>query len=966
MESNLMFIFINILLIVATALIITTSVKNRALGFILSLFFGLIITLQISSIYVGGTLIDYRFYYHFNTNDILKMQDLYLNQVMLFFLSLSLFTFFLFWLKNKIEHFSFFSKKYIKYILLSFCILIMSFKNGAVSNIWNTIEILSSANTGFKDSAHDLGIHDYISSNNIEAEKGKNIIIISLESFEKGFISDSYSHLTPHLRSLASKWNYYDMQPNSGSNWTSGSLYTYLTGFPAFFRGQGNDIFKNSYYSEVTGISHVLKAAGYNMTYLTGDAEFSGTEDLLRAFEITDIIDHRNLKDKYEVGPSYGIHDKDLFEEAKNQLKTKLSTKQPFGLFISTMSTHNPDGVYDKRMEGLVAKQNSQLEFMVSAVDLMVGDFVKFLDKEGILANSVVFIFPDHLKMGDASLFNNTGKRELYVITNATKKDISSATNDLYQVDLPKLILEGAQIKTNARFFSDYIKGDKEKYITDNVSKITSFNTAGLNRKDIWTGDLHVTLIDTLFIEIKFGETIKKIMLDTLKDRAAVIHFSPEMRLDTIKYTDRKKRITYEKPGLTLSLYTNANSLITYLKDGLKMPIIKIDKKHVVYNTSDLNALSSLPEEPKREFVYWEYAFPIHVEFESKKPYSETQISLPHAIYEGFIELEYDCTEESKPFVILFDDPYAPEKIALHNEIEKSKTIKKIKIPFRKFMEQPILIFRNWSEKGKFNIYNFNITGIGYGNGTEALIKTSHRDQYTKDKYRFIAHAGGSVKGKPYTNSLEALNESYKKGLRLFELDIIKTVDNKFVAAHDWDYWKKITKYSGKIPVSENEFLKHKIEGEFTPLNMELINKWFAEHPDAILVTDKVNEPKLFSQIFVDKKRLMMELFSLSSIQEGIKAGIRSAMVSENVLNEMGNTSEKLKKLRTLGSKNIAISRKYISSNLDFLMGLKKLGIKAYVFHVNFDEGKDENYVLNFEMDLVYGMYCDNWDFNVN
>ena len=61
------------------------------------------------------------------------------------------------------------------------------------------------------------------------------IIIISLESYEKGYLDSSMSNISPNLRQLKKEWTYFDMIPNAGSNWTSASLYTSLTGLPAFF-----------------------------------------------------------------------------------------------------------------------------------------------------------------------------------------------------------------------------------------------------------------------------------------------------------------------------------------------------------------------------------------------------------------------------------------------------------------------------------------------------------------------------------------------------------------------------------------------------------------------------------------------------------------------------------------------------------------------------------------------------------
>ena len=46
--------------------------------------------------------------------------------------------------------------------------------------------------------------------------------------------------------------------------------------------------------------------------------------------------------------------------------------------------------------------------------------------------------------------------------------------------------------------------------------------------------------------------------------------------------------------------------------------------------------------------------------------------------------------------------------------------------------------------------------------------------------------------GYKYLNVLEALDENYSKGFRLFELDLLLTSDNYIVAAHDWKNWRKL------------------------------------------------------------------------------------------------------------------------------------------------------------------------------
>ena len=224
-----------------------------------------------------------------------------------------------------------------------------------------------------------------------------------------------------------------------------------------------------------------------------------------------------------------------------------------------------------------------------------------------------------------------------------------------------------------------------------------------------------------------------------------------------------------------------------------------------------------------------------------------------------------------------------------------------------------------------------------------------------------IAHGGGSIDGYTYPNSLEALNLSYSKGCRLFELDIIETSDGTYVAAHDWVSYKSITDYEGVVdttPLSEEEFLLLKVYGKYTPLNMDLINRWFTIHPDAILVTDKVNEPAKFAKQLRFKSRTIMELFSWVAVEEALAEGI-TPMISDNLVFGVPDIEQRIE---DMGISHLAISRRYIDKNKDFLKGLKDKGVKTYVFHVNFDEGKDEMYVINNELDYVHGLYADNVD----
>ncbi len=256
----------------------------------------------------------------------------------------------------------------------------------------------------------------------------------------------------------------------------------------------------------------------------------------------------------------------------------------------------------------------------------------------------------------------------------------------------------------------------------------------------------------------------------------------------------------------------------------------------------------------------------------------------------------------------------------------------------------------------KYHLYDLYwlVTTADYKNKT---IQDNHTDT---DK--IIAHAGGQIDHYIYTNTLEALNKSYKKGFRLFELDIITTKDNYFVASHDWKRWRKQTNYKKTLPPTLEEFKKLKILNKYTSLDMQRINKWFAKHTDAILITDKVNRPLAFSKQFIDKNRLIMELFDWYAVKQALSLHIKAMPTGKIVRKLKMNIAKKLVDLKI---KQIALSRKYIDHYKPLLKQLKDHGIKTYAFNLDFKKGKDETYFYCNELNYFYGFYANQWDFTL-
>lgn len=103
---------------------------------------------------------------------------------------------------------------------------------------------------------------------------------------------------------------------------------------------------------------------------------------------------------------------------------------------------------------------------------------------------------------------------------------------------------------------------------------------------------------------------------------------------------------------------------------------------------------------------------------------------------------------------------------------------------------------------------------------------------------RLIAHGGGGIGRYTYTNSLEALNASYGRGLRFIELDFILTEDEHVVLLHDWT---ASVQRLFKMPPKRyrlDEFRQFDMIGDLHQMDLDDLFHWMRLHPDARIVTD--------------------------------------------------------------------------------------------------------------------------------
>ncbi len=227
----------------------------------------------------------------------------------------------------------------------------------------------------------------------------------------------------------------------------------------------------------------------------------------------------------------------------------------------------------------------------------------------------------------------------------------------------------------------------------------------------------------------------------------------------------------------------------------------------------------------------------------------------------------------------------------------------------------------------------------------------------------FIAHAGGGIDGKTYTNSLEAVNKSISNNFKLIELDLLVTDDNRIIAQHDYrvlegicdinifiDKKKKIKK---KILYKDFDNCKSIFDGKYTLLKEDKIIEIFENNKNLILVTDKIDDYSLIKNKFEFQDRLIVEVFTIKDYLKAKLYGIKNPMFlfTDGRRNIFYTTFFNIKL--------ISVSTANVKKYEKFFKYLLKNKVSIYSFSSN-----SENFNKKYIGSAITGVYTDFWDIN--
>ncbi len=581
----------------------------------------------------------------------------------------------------------------------------------------------------------------------------------------------------------------------------------------------------------------------------------------------------------------WGLYDDTLLDIAFERFLGLSKSTDRFALFLSTVDTHHPDG-YVARSCGAINFLNLYNDMLdsVKCADQLLSHFIEKIQKSPFSDRTLIVLVSDHLAMkNDAySYLEKQERRNLFTIFHPKKTTPVVIDKEGVPFDIGPTVLHELGIETNIGLGRNlHIEKSLISKFVNFDQKLNEWEASILNFWDF----PHVREESTVSTD---GQTV------TIDDKVYNLPLLFSFDRDTKKINPYFPFFTPGESLMSFLMALNANDKFIWIDDchlintifpsrhqhekciakGTKagevnvQPLLQntnIDIESFLFSNVDtyefrLSRLQKANEYMGRTtedgIIFSEPFYPGFIEEVSGVSNQEEWGRWSDAKLSATVKLKF-AFPLPKQFTIeiklrpVIPSLKIPLVIAVGDKRKKvfltSSEFKTYRIPFRTEEKEHIIelippVVSSPLEQGTSD------DGRLLGLALVSLKVISDAPVDSRGGYavmgndRVIANSGGRIDGIDYSNSKEALDFSYSKGFRFFDLDIIQTRDGDFVAANSWPYWASITGYKGALPPSTMVFKKHKIHGKYSPLTMTEINAWFAGHTDATLITDKVND----------------------------------------------------------------------------------------------------------------------------
>lgn len=252
------------------------------------------------------------------------------------------------------------------------------------------------------------GIQEPTSSILTGSAKGKNVIIIQLESFQNFLINLNIdgTEITPVMNSLVkNNFHFPNFYQNVGQGNTSDAEFVVNTSFYIPPIGAATQVYAGK---ELPSLPKLLIEHGYDTTtFHTNVVEFWNRGELYKALGFDRYYDKAFFGSEDDV--YFGASDEVLYAKTSDELALMDQKDHPFYAHVISMTAHHPYTIPDDkyRIELPERFDNTMVSDYIRSqnyADYALGVFIEDLKKSGVWDNSLVYIYGDHLGLPMYSL----------------------------------------------------------------------------------------------------------------------------------------------------------------------------------------------------------------------------------------------------------------------------------------------------------------------------------------------------------------------------------------------------------------------------------------------------------------------------------------------------------------------------------------------------------------------------------
>ncbi|AKR36783.1 MULTISPECIES: LTA synthase family protein [Bacillus] len=268
-----------------------------------------------------------------------------------------------------------------------------------------TLQVKAGSQKALADSSKLQETENYVKANQSEpnpnmfgAAKGKNVIVVTLESLQTFLIGASVNgqEVTPFLNEFINESYYFDnFFHQTGQGKTSDSEFLIDTSLYPLNRGA---VFFTHGNNDYTATPEILRQQGYfTSVFHANNATFWNRNIMYSALGYDRYYNELDYKITPETNLNWGLKDIEYFDQSVDILKT---VNQPFYARFLTLTNHYPF-TYDedtKFIEPYNSGNGVFDRYIVTAryLDESIKKFIERLKAEGLYDNSIIVLYGDH------------------------------------------------------------------------------------------------------------------------------------------------------------------------------------------------------------------------------------------------------------------------------------------------------------------------------------------------------------------------------------------------------------------------------------------------------------------------------------------------------------------------------------------------------------------------------------------